>query len=299
MRLLTTTILLLMVQVLLAQNPLPHHLYLMNQSMINPAYTGINGNANLTLISRAQWVGVEGAPFLHTFLGSSTISDHSALGLSIISDNYGVNSDTEIQLQYAYRIEMEGQTLSFGLQGGWVSFTEDYNKLDLEVNDDPLVGTGRQSLSTSTFGFGMMYKSELFYLGLGIPKISGSDVTIEGAQQKSLTPTYNVSGGLFIYTLSGLMIKPSFLVSHANNETLIDLNGQMLIAEKIWLGATLRNFNSAGVNFIYTEDEVFHFGYSFQFPFNELGTVGYGTHELMLSIDMRFGKQPRLRGRLF
>lgn len=299
MRSLLLLSLFLMIKLVFAQNSQPHHLYFMNQSTINPAYTGINDKANLTLISRGQWVGIEGTPFLHTLIGSTTFSNHSAAGISVVSDNYGINSDTEIQLNYAYRIEMLDRTLSFGLQGGIVNLAQNFNKLEVEVSDDPLVGSGRQSQSATTFGFGMMYKTKLFFLGAAAPRLSTLEARSNEAQLRSLSAVYNLSGGLFIPTIRGFLVKPSFLVSYMDDDWLVDLNGQVLIGEKVWLGASLRNFNAAGFSFIYTEDDVYHFGYAFQMPFNELNSIGYGTHELMLSIDMSFGKRHKLDMRYF
>lgn len=298
MKSLTAALILVFTGTIYGQNVLPPHMYLMNQTMINPAYAGLNDKANLTLISRGQWIGVDGAPFTHTVVGSSTISDHSAAGLSMVKDSYGINSDTEIKFHYSYRIEMLSSSLSFGLQGGMTSFAEDYSKLDVELSD-PLVGSGKQLSSGSTFGFGMMYKSDQFYLGLAVPRIKEEKIVDNEIHSRSVSSVYNISGGLFIRLLNGLLLKPSFLISHQDNEWLSDINGQLLVGEKIWLGASLRNFNSGGINFIYTEDQIYHFGYSFQFPFNELGSTGYGTHELMLSIDMKFGKRHNLNERYF
>jgi len=53
------------------------------------------------------------------------------------------------------------------------------------------------------------------------------------------------------------------------------------------------------VNVIYTSDEIYHFGYSFSFPFTEVGTTGYGTHELMISIDMKLTDRHNREGRFF
>jgi type IX secretion system PorP/SprF family membrane protein len=282
------------------QNVVPYSLYLMNQSALNPAYIGVNNLANVTAMSRKQWLGIDGSPLTTTLMGSSTISMHSAAGLRLMSDSYGINTDTEVIANYAYHINFDDDhNLSFGLQGGFLSSTINYAKLDVDVFDDPSVGTGKQSEFTPSFGFGAMYKSDFFYLGVAVPQVTNSNLQTNGVQTRNLYQSYNVTGGFIITTVRTLKIKPSFLVSYSHDDLLVDLNGQVLIDEKIWLGASIRNFGAGGVNILFTENNMFHFGYSFQFPFNELATVGYGTHEVIISADLKLGKRHDLSGRYF
>jgi type IX secretion system PorP/SprF family membrane protein len=282
------------------QNVVPYSLYLMNQSTINPAYIGINSLANITAISRKQWLGIDGSPLTTSLMASSTMSLHSAAGLRLMSDTYGINTDTEVMLNYAYHINFDDDhRLSFGLQGGFLSSTINYSKLSVDVFDDPAIGAGKQTELIPNFGFGAMYKSDWFYLGAAIPQINKSDLTTNGVLTRNQYQTYNITGGFLITTVRTVKIKPSFLVSYSNQDVLFDLNGQVLIDEKIWLGASLRNLRAGGVNILFSENNMFHFGYSFQFPFNDLAAVGYGTHEVIVSADLKLGKRHDLSGRYF
>lgn len=299
MRSIVFTIVLILSGNIYGQNVLPPSLYLMNQTMMNPAYAGMHDHANITAISRGQWLGVEGAPFTHILMGSYTFSYQGAAGFSLVKDSYGINSDTEIKVHYSYRIEMLNAVLSFGLQGGYAIFSEDPSKLNAEVSDDPLLGSGKITSTSPAFGLGMMYKTKRFYLGLGIPRITGTDVETTELFSKSVSPVYNLSGGLFISLLNGLMVKPSFLMSYQDDQLLADINGQLLVANKVWLGVSLRNLNSAGFNLVFSEDDAYHFGYSFHLPVNDLDAASWGTHELMVSIDLKFSKRNELKQRYF
>ena len=46
--------------------------YGMNQAMFNPAYAAVNNVMNVSLMSRVQWVGLNGAPFTNTLSGTTT-----------------------------------------------------------------------------------------------------------------------------------------------------------------------------------------------------------------------------------
>jgi type IX secretion system PorP/SprF family membrane protein len=274
-----------------SQNATIFSQYLMNQSSINPAYNGIHDMGNITINSRGQWAGIKGAPITNMVSFASTITDHSAAGFLIQNDLYGINSVTDYTISLAYRIDKLGDILSLGLQGGATSFVQDFNKIDAEVFDDPAIGSGKQTQSSSNFGFGIMYKTDVYYLGAAALRLNESEIIDEGITLSTYKPTYNISGGLLITPIDFFKIKPSFLVQYSDGKIDLDLNGQVSISEVLWLGASLRNLNVAGLNMIYTDDDIYHFGYSFQLPFNEIGTVGYGTHEIFMSFDLRLGKR--------
>ena len=82
-------------------------------------------------------------------------------------------------------------------------------------------------------------------------------------------------------------------------KVLTDINAQLQVGNKVWLGVSLRNLKSPGINLIFTEDDVFHLGYSYQIPVNEFELSSFGTHELIMSIDMKFSKQQNLDRRYF
>ncbi len=284
---LISLLLLISLEIQAQQDPLSNQ-YLMNQSMLNPAYNGIHDMANITALTRGQWIGVEGAPYTHTLSMASTISDHSAAGFLFVKDNFGINSTTHIIASYAYRMDLYGNILSFGLQGGLTSYSMNFNKLDAQVDGDPAIGEGKYTQRENTFGFGMMYKTDKYYIGVASPRMTENVVQPEGIVVSKYLPTYNLSAGFIVTPADFFKIKPSVLIRYTKGDDLaIDLNGQILINEEFWLGVSIRNLNTGGVNIIYTSDDIYHFGYSFNFPFTEVGTTGYGTHELMISIDMK------------
>jgi type IX secretion system PorP/SprF family membrane protein len=273
--------------------------YLMNQSMLNPAYNGVHDMANITANTRGQWVGIEGAPFTHILSMYSTFSDHSAAGLLFINDNFGINSTVQLSASYAYRLDFYGNYLSFGLQGGMINYIADFDKLDQEVAD-PGLPSGRLVQREAAFGFGMMYKTDRLFFGVASPKMVETDVQDDGLIIQSYKRAYNASFGFLVEPVAFLKIKPSVLVRYSEGEEPeVDLNGQMQVSDVIWLGVATRNFNSVGANIIYTSDEIYHFGYSFEFPLNDIGEVVYGTHELMISIDMKLSPRHKLGGRFF
>ncbi|HNP18562.1 MAG TPA: type IX secretion system membrane protein PorP/SprF [Fulvivirga sp.] len=262
--------------------------YLFNQSMINPAYTGINDVFNATAISRAQWAGIEGAPITNTLnLSSSFLSNKVGAGLLLVSDQYGINTNTEIQLMYSYRIEMNnGRSLSFGLQTGYINYKYDFDKLNQEQTDPELV-ISDDNFSKSNFGAGVYYKTDHYYLGVSVPRILDTDVKDGDVKSTRYKRHFYVSAGYLFDQLLAIKFKPSVLLKVVDGQPAsIDINASFLLKEALWVGTTLRNFNAIGLNTQFEINNQLRLGYSFELPLNGLSNNAYGTHELMLSLDL-------------
>ena len=81
--------------------------YMFNEMYINPAYAGSRESISATLLYRNQWVGVEGAPKTQTFSIHAPVK-MKKIGVGIIARNerIGVTKQTNIFLDYAYRIKL-------------------------------------------------------------------------------------------------------------------------------------------------------------------------------------------------
>lgn len=269
------------------QDPL-YNQYLFNQAIINPAYAGINDIFSATLISRNQWAGLEGAPQTNTVnVHSSFFRNRIGVGLTLLNDRLGVNSNDEVSLAYAYKVQFRRSVLAFGLQGGIVTFKYDYNKLNSDITDDPSFNPIQDSFSQVNFGAGVFYKREKMYLGVSAPRIKEVETNDGVISSTRYRRHLYVSGGYVFDQVFAVKFKPSFLVRMVEGQpTSLDLNGSVLLNETLWLGLTLRNLNALGLNAQFTLRNRFRFGYSFELPSNNLITSGFGTHEIMLGIDL-------------
>lgn len=262
--------------------------YLFNQSMINPAYTGIHDVLNATIISRAQWTGIEGAPITNSVnISSSFMDNQSGAGLLYVNDQYGVNNNSEFQLMYSYRISMlNGKVFSMGVQGGRIKYDYNYDKLNTETVD-PELTPGDDNFSKGNFGAGVFYMTPNYYVGVSVPRILNGDITVGDSTSTRYRRHFYVSGGVILDKWNSIKFKPSVLLKVVDGNTAsIDISAQVLLKETIWLGATLRDFDAIGLTTQFEISDQFRAGYTFEFPLNNLARQNFGTHELMLSFDM-------------
>ena len=285
----------------LAQLDPLYNQYLFNQSMINPAYTGINDVFNATAIARGQWLGIEGAPITNTLnVSSSFLNNKVGAGLLVVSDSYGVNTNTEVQLLYSYRIELiGGKSISFGLQTGYINYHYDFEKLDTQTPDIALQNAN-DNVSKTNFGTGIYFKSSKYYLGISVPRILNAEVKDGDSTSTRYRRHYYLSAGFLFDQFMALKFKPSVLIKVVDGQPAsVDLNASFLLLEALWVGATLRNFNSAGINGQFEVSNRIRLGYAFEIPLNAISNNAFGSHELMVSFDLEIFNGHALGRRYF
>ena len=79
----------------------------------------------------------------------------------------------------------------------------------------------------------------------------------------------------------------------------IDLNASLLLLETLWVSASLRNFNTVGINGQFELNDQLRLGYSFEWPLTSISANAFGTHELMVSFDMEIFKHHAIGRRYF
>jgi type IX secretion system PorP/SprF family membrane protein len=289
--------------VLLAQQDPLYSQYMFNTLAFNPAYAGSGDVFTVMALSRHQWVGFEGAPATQTILAHSPLrSQNLALGLSVINDKLGPTRQTGVFADFAYRIRTgESSRLAFGLKGGFNSFRADL--AGLSTVDPDQANVDIQGKMLPNFGFGLFWQTPLAYVGVSAPKLLENE-TVEATNGLLTTGSeerhYFVMGGYVMDLGRDLKFKPSFMARLVAGAPLsLDVNANFLLRERIWFGAMYRLGNSFGLLGQYQVNDQLRIGYAFDLATTKLGAYNAGTHELMLSYDLRFIKGRTISPRYF
>lgn len=281
-------LLLMAVQAKSQQDPL-YNLYFFNQGMINPAYVGLYKDVTLNMISRKQWIGIDGAPLTNFLSVTSSVGDRFGIGGMIISDQLGINNNIEGQLSFSFNvIEKDGVSLAFGVQGGLINYRYNYNKLNLEYLDDEDLDMNLTQFSEPNFGAGIFLKTEKFYVGVSSPRILNVDVNDGMVSSTRYQRHFYISGGILFNNSfeSTVRIKPSFLLRMVPEGNMaLDVNLHALFNEILWAGVTVRNLSAVGINTQIQISNRTRIGYGFELPTTSLLTRNFGTHEISLLIE--------------
>jgi type IX secretion system PorP/SprF family membrane protein len=277
---------------LLAQQDPQFTQYMFNLLALNPAYAGSADRVSLKALSRHQWVGFEGAPTTQTLTAHSPILNESvALGGTIMRDAHGPITQYTFMADVAYRIFMGDAKLAFGLKGGLNLFQGRFAELNPQTPGDQVFQANVSTKLDPQFGFGVMYYSDRYYVGISTPKL----LRTEFFQTDSLAlvstpgqrPHYFLSGG-YVFDL-GLYhkFKPTALIKAVQGAPVsFDLSANFLFYEKFWLGAMYRHKDAVGALAQYYITNDLTVGYAYDFTLSPLRNYSGGSHEIMIGYEL-------------
>lgn len=296
MRYLVTILLFLISCVsLYGQSEATYSQYMFNGLAINPAYAGSHEALDLSVLSRFQSVGLEGAPRTQTFTGHTAILDRRiGLGFLVINDEIGVTQQTGFYFSYAYKIRFDKSTLSLGLQGGGTMVDARYSQLKIRQPGDPLLGDDIKGFKPN-FGTGIYFSSESFYAGISMPQMI--DVGVENFTQLQ---AIIVTSGI-VFTLNPVLkLKPNILFRVVDRQPVeFNYNMNLLIHEVVWIGVSYRPSNTANFILELQLTDNLRFGYAYDFGINDLSQANAGSHEFLLNFQLRKNKKGVVSPRYF
>ncbi len=89
------------------------------------------------------------------------------------------------------------------------------------------------------------------------------------------------------WEVGSVVLNPSILIKGATNSPAeADLNMNILLKEKFWLGLSYRTKYGIIALAQFQINDKMKAGYSFDYGFNKIGIAGKGTHEIMIGYDI-------------
>ena len=291
--------------------------YLFNEYLLNPAVAGSDGYTSFNLTAREQWLGYSGAPRTYSFSYQTRLLKRSyilrntnvkrrvyrpsrdgrvGIGGYVFSDKNGLVSRTGIQGSYSYHLWLSGgQTqLSFGLSGTAFHFRINEDEIAFEDPDDPILNSDlRKGVFIPDANFGIYVLNYRYRFGFSVEQLFQSYVKIgnPGFDNLALLRHYYLFGAYTFPISVHSDIQPNLMFRMSEQlQPQFDIGLKYLYKEDFWTGLSFRTGNaliaSVGARF-----DMFYFGYSFDFSFNQIQSVTYGSHEIMMA--MKLGSSAR------
>lgn len=304
----------------LAQQDAQFSQYMFNSLVVNPAYAGYKEAVNISLLHRDQWAGLEGAPKTQSFIADGAFFNNQnvGLGLSLVNDKIGLQSQTSAYGNYAYRLPVgsDNARLSFGLALGVVQNTFHAEQAQTEDPDDPNFNGQRQSYFNPDAKFGVHFSNENFYAGFSVTNLLSSVVNFNNGHLMRPQKHYFITTGYLASLSESVKFKPSVMLRDAGaGPGNLDLNTFFLFNESIWLGASYRtalNYRKQAIgdsqpvnqNSLVAATEIFlgrnvRLGYAFDYSLSRLASYSNGTHEISLGLVLNRKRTAILSPRYF
>lgn len=273
--------------------------YMYNTNIINPAYAGTQGDANITTLYRAQWVGLDGAPETQTFnlntpllLRQRGLTEQGlGLGLSFVNDNIGPSSEQFLAVDFSYRIQTsENTSLSFGLKAGGNLLNVDFTQLQIFDPTEETFAQNIESRFTPNIGAGIYYYSERWYTGASVPNLLETehydDIQQSTAKERQ---TFYFIGGYVFEMSPDFLFKPAFLTRITSGAPAsVDLSANFIYRNQLTLGASYRIDAAVSALAGFQINPTWFIGYAYDMDTTRLGNFNGGSHELFMRIDLNW-----------
>ncbi|MCE5348269.1 MAG: type IX secretion system membrane protein PorP/SprF [Bacteroidales bacterium] len=290
--------------------------YLYNKFLINPAVAGSDGYTSVSLTTREQWVGYDGAPrtvafsvqgrmLKRSFILKQTRSKRQTyrpksdgkvgLGGYVFSDKNGLVRRTGTQVSYAYHMWLRNSTqLSFGLALTGYHYKIDEKEINFEDPDEPLLYTSlRRGMFVPDATFGIHLLNSRYSLGFSADQLSEASAKIGKYSLKNFTMTrhYYFFGSYDFSLGTQNILQPSFLFKMSEQiKPQVDIGATYIYNQDFRIGLAYRTSGAlianVGVNF-----ENIFIGYAFDYTLQEIQQITYGTHEITFAL--KFGDKSR------
>ena len=275
-----------------AQQDPQYSFNMFNHMAVNPGFAGANGGICVKGIYHNQWMGFENSPSTIVFSGDMALDNiNSGVGLNLLKDDNGFNSNFYLNGNYAYRLKVgDDGDLGIGLGIGMLqnAISADWTTPDMlnnpngSADDDPLVPKQETHIAFDA-SLGVFYKTTFdkynkMYAGVSITHLTQPKITTdEGAEGNFFPRTYYFTGG-YQYTLPGGLIelRPSVFVKTDFVAAQTSINMMAVYNQTFWGGLSYRLSNDIAIMAGMTMKNNLSFGLSYDITHlgNELGSAG-------------------------
>jgi type IX secretion system PorP/SprF family membrane protein len=277
--------------------------YMFNTMAVNPAYAGSREVFSTTLLARAQWVGIEGAPVSQTLSMDAPFNNKKiGAGIIITNDKIGLTHNIGMQGSYAYRIRFEKGTLSMGLKLGAIQHTANLSQASLGTGDvyGDAVFKNDITVWVPSAGGGIYLNTDKYYVGVSIPTFY-SKVLSKDADVKYNMASHVFAMAGYVFNLNdNFKLKPSTLLKFVYGAPMeLDINANLWMYDVVGLGMSYRTGDAVVAMFELQVQNNFRVGYSYDYTTSNLSKYNSGSHEIMLRYEFGLGKTKVVTPRYF
>lgn len=283
----------------------PHYTqYMYNQSIINPAYAGINEYLSTGILYRSQWLGMDGAPTTGTAFLHTPVAKNLGVGVSFVNDNIGPVTENSAFADVSYTLRLgKGHSLALGVKGG-VTMQEIglFSKINNTLPNKGDIAFSEDSSETLfSAGAGLFYFTNKYYVGFSVPNFL-QNTYIEKSNRKFGTDVVHMflTGGYVFDLNNDWKLKPSTMLKMAVESPLsADLSLNTLYREKLEFGVTYRLQDSFGAMVNYRITPKLRIGYAYDYITSDLSYKTSGSHEVIVLFDVFYKKKVSSSPRYF
>ena len=280
----------------------------------NPAYAGQTGNMEAALLSRMQWVGIEGAPRTTTMsvqMPYMLFGKVHGFGISMYNDRSGLFSVSMYSGQYAWKKKILKGDFSIGIQGGYINQSFDGTKVEIPDDDyhnqtDEAIPTTLISGNSIDIALGLFFSKENRFVGLSVNHLLAPTLSLSEAYGFEIPRSYYFTAGYNIRLNNSLLeLRPTLLVKTMEMSSLyldgdslvekietnmikamlrntqVDVSLRMVYNKRFWGGLSWRKGDALTL-MLGGKFKMIEAGYAYDFPISRIIKASTGSHEVFI-----------------
>lgn len=301
MRKILSLIIILLANQVLAQTEPHYTMFMYNKLLYNPGYAGSRDLTSINADYRDQWTGINGAPKTYNITIDGPVGSYMmpfrkvALGLSLNSEQLGVEKNTDFVAYYAYRLQLGKSVLSFGLDAGAKLYTANYSALNPYQQNDPNLQHNINNAFLPNFGSGVYWSSNKYYAGFSVPNIlqnyyDKNERKINNQASREIRGYY-LSGGYVFSMGEHFKLEPQVMGRYAGNSDYqlplnCDFNLSAILYDRLLIGGSYRTDKSFEAIIHMQVTKNINIGYAYDYMMSALNGYTNGSHELVVGYDI-------------
>ena len=275
--------------------------FMFNQPLYNPGSAGSSGLICATAMTRQQWIGFEGAPSTTLFHINAAVRPfgiRSGVGLSIVNDQTGFDTDNSVHLAYSYMMDLGQGKLGIGTNIGIFNKAIDPT-WNIPSGDqftppsgDPLIPEGKESIISFDMGLGVYYSAPDYYAGLSVTHLNEPRIKYTKGQPYIPRQFYAMAGYNLRLPNPSLELLPSILLYSDTRMFQATINTLVRYNKKVWGGVSYRAGDAMTGIFGIELYNGIRISYAYDFPLNDIRKSTSGSHEFLVNycFDLSLGR---------
>lgn len=274
--------------------------YMFNQMLYNPGVAGSSGMICATAMNRQQWVGFEGAPtttLFHINAAISPFGTSSGIGLTIVNDKTGFDTDNSLSLTYSYILDLGPGKLGIGANIGILNKAIDPSwnipsDQFVDPSQDPLIPDGKESIIAFDMGFGLYYSTTDYYAGLSVTHLNEPKLKYIQGTPYVARQFYGMAGYNLRLNNPAFELLPSVFLYSDGKVFQTTVNTLVRYNKKVWGGVSYRAGDSMSGIFGIELYNGIRISYAYDFPMNDIRKSTSGSHEFLVNycFDLSLGR---------
>ena len=277
-------------QVVSAQDTYNYTQFFVNPSLINPAYTGIDGQPAAFLSFRKQWMGFVGAPTIGSLSVQAPLPTRLSVGLNFANDSRGLLKTSSFLFSNSYYIPTAPKTyLRFGFSLGAAWNKVDVNALNFGSIGDAVLADLLSSNFTLIGNAGLAFQAKAFQIGASIPNIfqpaylSKDAFTVSKVkpfESVILQTSYRV-----YFSRNKMAFEPTLLYRYNNSmPSQLEVGGVLHMNNVAWVGGSFKQHFGISAMLGLKPSHLSALGYSYTMKNIGINELNSPTHEVQLAI---------------